>query len=109
MDHCLSEEGRGGRTVAGSIVCLGSNFLNELCAHVFCGIVKLDLLCDGNTVVGDEGCAVLLVKNYVSALRAESDLDSISKLINAAKKGVAGINSVVNIFCHCDQFLSIIR
>ena len=101
-DDGLSQQGGGGGTVAGHVVGLGGNFLHQLSAHVLKGIFQFDLLGDGHAVVGDEGSAVLLVKNYVSALGAESDLNSISELINAAKKGVSGINSVVNILCHCD-------
>ncbi len=100
MDHCLSEQRCGGRAVAGCIVGLCGNFLDELSAHVLGGIIKLDLLGDGHTVVGDEGSAVFLVKNNVSALRAEGDLNCVGKLVNTAQQRISCIYTVINILCH---------
>lgn len=69
----LCEQGSCCCTVACCVVGLGCNFLYESCAHVLECVLKLDLLSDSNAVVGDQRAAVLLGKNYVSALRAECD------------------------------------
>ena len=100
VDHCLGKQSCGRCTVARSVVGLCGDFLDELSAHVLGGVVKLDLLGDGNTVIGDKGSAVLLVKNNVSALRAESDLYCVGELVNTAQKRVSCIYTVINIFCH---------
>ena len=64
-------------------------------------ILKLDLLCDGNTVVGDQRSAELLVEDNVSALRSESDLNRICELIYACEKSGSCICAVKNILSHC--------
>ena len=99
-DECLCEQGSGGGTVAGCIVGLGSNFTNELCAHVFHSVFQFDLLCDGNTVVGDQRSAVLLVENDVAALRTDGDFDGVSELIDTAEQSVSGFDAVYDFLCH---------
>ena len=46
--------------------------LNKLCAHVLESVVQLDLLSDGNTVVGDQRSAELLIQNNIAALRTDA-------------------------------------
>ena len=60
-DHGLGEDCGGGSAVAGDIVGLRGDFLDELRAHIFKGVFQLDLLGNGYTVVGDEGSAVFLI------------------------------------------------
>ena len=79
----LSQQGRGGGAVAGSVVGLGGNFLDELCAHILKGVVKLDLLGNGHAVVGDERSAELFVQNNVAAFGAEGDFYCVSQLVDA--------------------------
>ena len=67
-DDGLCEEHGGRRAVARDVVGLRRNFLDDLRAHVLEGIGQFDLLCNGHTVVGDEGCAELLVEHHVAAL-----------------------------------------
>ena len=50
---CLSEQCRRGRTVAGNVIRLCRDFLDELSTHILKWIFELDLLCDGYAVVGD--------------------------------------------------------
>ena len=109
VDECLSEKSSGGGAVSGSIVGLGRNFADELCAHVLGCVLKLDLLCDGNTVVGDQRSAELLVEDNVSALRSESDLNRICKLIYACEKSGSCICSVKNILSHCKSLLLLLN
>ena len=81
------------------------NFLSlipadELRAHVLERILELDLLCDGNTVVGYQRCAELLIEHDVAALGAEGDLNRICKLIHAALNSLACFFAENNLFCH---------
>ena len=55
LDHGLSENGRRGGAVAGNIVGLGGDLLDELSAEVLVGVLKLNLAGDGHAVVGDRG------------------------------------------------------
>ncbi|PQP55170.1 hypothetical protein C6A88_00180, partial [Mycolicibacterium austroafricanum] len=41
--------------VAGDVVSLLGNFLDQLSADLLVGILQLDLLGDGHTIVGDRG------------------------------------------------------
>ena len=108
VNESLRKKGCGGRSVTCRIVSLGCYLANETCAHIFSRIVKLDFLCDGNTVVGDKGSAELLVKHYVSALRTESYFYGVCKLINSAKQSASCFHSVKNFLCHNYVFLLII-
>lgn len=99
-DECLSEQGSGGGAVAGDIVCLCGDFFYKLSAHVLKGIFELNILGDGDTVVGDEGSAVLLVEHNVSALGAERDFNCVSELIDTGLESLAGFLAVNDLFCH---------
>ena len=84
LNHCLSQNGCGGGTVACQIVGLGSNLGYQLSAHVLKSVLQLDILCDGNAVIGDQRSAELLVQNNVAALRTQSNLYGVSQLIDTA-------------------------
>ena len=104
--HAFTNEGLrqkrcGGGTVTGDVVGLGGDFLDELRAHVLERVFELDFLRDGDTVVGDQRCAVFAVKNDVSALRAERDLDGVGKFVDTGLKSLAGLFTVNDLFCHC--------
>ena len=77
VDHGLRQQGGGGGAVAGHIVGLGGNFAHQSSAHVFKGILQLNLLGDGHAVIGDEGGTVFALEHHIAALGAEGDLDSI--------------------------------
>ena len=83
MDHCLCKYGCGCGTVTGNIVGLGCNVHDELCSHVLECILKLDLLCDRHTIIGDKWCSVGLVEYDVSSFRSECYSDGICQLIYA--------------------------
>ena len=63
----LGEDGRGGGAVAGHVAGLAGGFLDELGAHVLVGVVQLDLLGDGDAVLGDGRAAPALVDDGVAA------------------------------------------
>ena len=98
--HCLCKHGSAGGAVACDIIRLGGDFLDKLSAHVLERVLKLDLLCDGNAVIGDQRCAELLVEHNIAALGAEGDLNGICKLIYAALNCLAGVFAENNLFCH---------
>ena len=52
-DDRLGEHGRGGGAVAGDVVGLRGDFAHHLGAHVLELVVELDLLGDGDAVLGD--------------------------------------------------------
>ncbi len=82
-DHRLAEHDRGGRPVAGDVVGLGRDFLEELRSHVLERIVELDVASDRHTVVGDGGRAELLVEDDVATLGADRDPDGVGEAIDA--------------------------
>ena len=73
----LGEHGCGGGTVTCDIVGLLGYLFDEFSANLFIGVFKLDLFGDGNTVVGDRGCAPRLLKHDVAATGAKSYLNGI--------------------------------
>ena len=100
MDDGLSQQGGGGGAVAGHVVGLGGDLLHQLSAHVLKGVLQLDLLGDGDAVVGDQGSAELLIQHHIAALGTHSDLHSISQLIHALFQSLAGLFAVANDLSH---------
>ena len=82
-DHRLAEHDRGGRAVAGDVVGLGRDFLEELGAHVLERVFELDVAGDRDAVVGDRRGAELLVEDDVAALRPDRDPDGVGEAIDA--------------------------
>ena len=87
----LGEHGGSGGAVAGDVVGLGRNFLDQLGTHVLELVFQLDLTGDGDTVVGDRGSAELLVEHHVATLRAEGHLDGVSELVDARLEAATGL------------------
>ena len=83
----LCKQSSGCSAVACCIVCFGSNFFYQLCAHVFKWVFQLDLFCDGNTVIGDQRCTEFFVQNDVASLWTQGDFYGISQLIDAVARG----------------------
>src|SRR5439155_14859122 len=104
----LGEHGGGGGAVAGRISGLGGDFAHHLRAHVLELVLELDLLGDGNAVLGDAGSAERLVEHDVAALRAERDLHRVGENVDAAQHLVARINREFDFFsCHVDFSLGV--
>ena len=91
VDDRLGEHRGGGGAVTGDVVGLGGDLLGELGADVREGVVELDLLGDGDTVVGDRRRAALLVEDDVAALGAERHLDRVGEGVDAALQGASGV------------------
>ena len=94
MNESLRQQSRGGGTVACGVVGLGGNLAHQLCTHILCGGLQLYLLGDSNAVVGDEGCAELLLEHYVSALGAEGDFNGVCELVHSAEQCRSCIHTV---------------
>src|SRR5437667_2088455 len=97
-DDRSRQNGRGGGAVAGSVRRLRGDFAHHLRAHVLELVVELDLLGDGDAVLGDAGSAERLVEHDVAALGAERHLDGVGENVDAAQHAVAGINAEFDFF-----------
>jgi hypothetical protein len=86
----LGEHGGGGGAVAGLVGGLGRDLLHHLRAHVLELVLELDLLGDGDAVLGDRGRAPRLLDDHVAAARAEGDLDGVGEDVDAPTDGGAG-------------------
>ena len=100
MDHRLGQNRRRGSSVSGHVVGLRCHFLYKLCAHILKGILQLDLLRNGNTVVGNQGSAVLLVKHYVSSLGSKGHSYSICQLVYTGLQCSSSLYAILNFLCH---------
>src|SRR4051794_38613654 len=102
----LGQHGGGSGAVAGRVSGLRSDFAHHLRAHVLELVLELDLLGDGDAVLGDAGSAERLVEHDVAALRTERDLHRVGENVDAAKHLVARIDGEFDFFsCHLDFFL----
>src|SRR6266487_662925 len=79
----LRQHRRGGRAVPGDIGGLGRHFLHHLGAHVLDRVLELDLLRDGDPVLGDRRVPELLVDDDVATLGTEGDLHRLGQLVHA--------------------------
>ncbi len=100
VDHCLCKNGSCGGTITGNIVGLRSDLTDELSAHVFKSVLKLDLFCDRNAVVCDRRSAIGLLKYDIAALRSKGHTYGICQFVNASLQGSSGLFSIFDLFCH---------
>ena len=77
LDDRLGENGGGGGPVTGEVGGLGSDLAHHLGAHVLELVLELDLLGDGDAILGDTGSSERFLDHDVAALRAERDLDCV--------------------------------
>ena len=96
----LREDGGGGGAVAGGVGGLRRDFAHHLRAHVLELVLELDLLGDGDAVLGDRGGAELLLDDDVAALGAEGDFDRVGELVHAAQDRLAGVLAVCDSLSH---------
>ena len=93
LDDRLGEHGRGGGAVTGEVGGLRGDFAHHLRAHVLELVFELDLLGDGDAVLGDARRAERLVEDDVAALRAERHLDGVGENVDAAQHLVARVDA----------------
>jgi hypothetical protein len=107
--HALSDDGVSencccGRSVTRLIAGLLRDLADHLGAHILELVGELDLLGDGDPVLGDARRAERLVEDDVAALGTERHPHRMSKNVNAAQHPVAGIGLELNFFCCHDSF-----
>ena len=96
------EDGRRRGAVAGGVVLLGGDLTHELRAEILELVGELDLLGDGDAVLGDARSAEALLDDDVAALGAERDLHRIGEDFDAAQNTVARVGGKANVLgCHC--------
>src|SRR5262249_18636708 len=86
----LGEHGRSGGAVAGVVRGLGRDFLDHLPALFSYFVLGLDLLGDGDAVLGARGGAPRLLDPDVAAARSGGALDGVGERIYARHDAVAG-------------------
>src|SRR5690606_10762306 len=87
----VSRRGGAGGARPGASVGLLRALLDLLGAVLLPGVLELDLLGDGYTVVGDRGGAPLLLQNDVAALGAKGHLDGVGELVHTALETAPGV------------------
>jgi hypothetical protein len=90
-DDRLREHRRGGRAVAGDVVGFGSDFLDQLGAHVLERIGQFDFFRDRHAVVGDRRRAEFLVEDDVTALRPQGHLDRVGQDVRSTLERAASL------------------
>jgi hypothetical protein len=87
----VGEEGRGRRAVTGDVAGLARRLADELGTHVLVRILELDLLGDGDAVLGDHRAAPTAVEHRVAALGTHRRDDGACQLGHAVENGLAGL------------------
>ena len=88
----------GGGAVTGHVVGLLGNLAHHLRAHVLELVLELDLLGDGDAVLGGARRAVRFVENDVAALGPERDPHRVGEDVDAAQHALAGVGGKANFF-----------
>ncbi len=90
-DDRVRKHSRGRCAVARDVVGLRGHFAHHLGAHVLELVLELDLLGDGDAILGDARGAIALVKDDVAALGAKGHADCIGENVDAAQHPFASI------------------
>ena len=98
LTMACGEHGRGGGAVAGEVIGLLRDFAHHLRAHVLELVFELDLLGDGDAVLGDARGAEALVEHDVAALGAERHFHRIGERLDAAQHALARVAGKSYIF-----------
>ena len=93
------QHGGGGGAVAGDVGGLGRDLLHHLRAHVLELVLELDLLGDGDAVLGDGRRPERLLEHDVAALGPEGHGDGVGEQIDALEDPVAGLLAEFDDLC----------
>src|SRR5205807_3475443 len=96
--HRVSENGRRCRAVAGDRARLAGDLADHLRAHVLELIGKLDLLGDGDAVLGDARRAKGFVDHDVAPLRTQRHPHRLGENLDAAQHAFAGVTAYSDVF-----------
>ena len=86
MNHCLCKNSSCCGTITCYIICLGCNFFDKLCTHVFKSVFQFDFFCDRNTIVCDERSTERFVKYNVSSFWTDCYSYCICKFVYTSFK-----------------------
>lgn len=95
----LGQHGSGGGTVTGVVGGLGSDFLDQLGAHVFQLVLQFDFLGDGHAVLGHGRGAEATLQHDVAALGTQGDLDCVGQDVDAVDDLGACFIAENNLLC----------
>jgi hypothetical protein len=85
----LGEHGGRRGAVAGHVARLARDLAHHLRAHVLEAVLELDLLGDGDAVLGDRRRAEALLDDDVAALGAERDLHRVGEGVDAREDTIS--------------------
>ena len=91
LDDRGGQHRRGGGAIAGPVTGLRGDLAHHLRAHILELVLELDLLGDGDAVLGDAGGAIGLVENDIAALGTQRRLDGVVENVDSAQHAVAGV------------------
>ena len=94
------EDGRGGGAVAGRVAGLLRDRVHELRAHVLERVGQVDLLRDGDAVLGDGRPAERLVDDDVPPGRPERDADRLGQLLGPGQELLPRVVGVEQLLRH---------
>ena len=101
IDDGLGQQRGGGGAVAHGVVGLGGDLLHQLGAHVLDVVLELDLLGDGDAVVGDHGSAEGALQGDVAALGAHGDGHGVGQGVDALRELGASVGVERDVLSHC--------
>jgi hypothetical protein len=90
VEHRLGEHRGGGGAVARHVARLAGDLADHPGPHVLVDILEVDLLGDGDAVLGDRRRAEALLEDDVAALGTERHLDRAGELGHAAAHRLTG-------------------
>src|SRR5450432_2415889 len=103
----LREDGGRRRAVARDVGGLGGDLLDHLGAHVGELVLELDLLGDGDTILGDCRRAPRLLDDDVTTARPERHLDGVGEDVEPGRDALAGVLCEDDLFgCHVNCSVS---
>ena len=91
VDHCPRQDSRRRRAVTGYVVGLLGHLFDQLGTDLLEGVLELDLLRDGDAVIGNGRRPPLLLQNHIAALGAQGDAHRVSELVHPLFEAPAGL------------------
>ena len=96
----VGEQRRRRGAVTGRVRRLAGRFAHELRAHVLVAVFELDLLGDGDAVLGDRGTAPTLVEHGIAAARTQGGDNGLRQLGDPEQHCLPGVVFEYELFDH---------